>query len=105
MAMSTYSRRKRDRKYLAWIRTLPCVCCGTRYRVQAAHVGKHAGYRMCPDRETIPLCLTHHLWEGGKESHHRLGRKFWAFWKIDRDQTFTRLNAEYDLIVERKEAA
>jgi hypothetical protein len=100
-----YARRKRDLKYMAWIRTLRCVCCGTRYRIQAAHVGDHPAYRKGPDRETIPLCLKHHLWEGGKESYHRLGKRFWVFWNIDRLNLVAELNSTYDAIHQAKQAA
>lgn len=100
--MSKYSRRKRDRKFMAWIATLACLICGRR-PVEVAHLGPHAFGQKCPDRQTGPLCIWHH--REGPHSHHKLGKKFWEFWKIDREQIFSQQNAEYDRMVERKEAA
>ena len=108
-------------EYLSWLRTWPCfVClkqrgirvpesdwergcfrlaselsCGT---TQAAHVGLHGMGRKCPDRETMPLGEKHHLHAtagGGPESHHTLGKAFWKFHGIDRDETLALLHRLY----------
>ena len=54
----------KDANYLAWIRTQECVgpsiteCNG---RIEAHHVtGKGMGGWKQDDRDTVPLCLTHH---------------------------------------------
>lgn len=98
--MSKYSRRKRDRAYMAWIRKQRCICCGIRYRVEAAHVGDRALGQKCPDRETLPLCSLHH--RESKHSHHRIGKTFWAFWKLDRNALVGKFNQLYE---SRKEIA
>ena len=94
MKRSKYARRKRDLQYMAWIRTLPCICCGSRMLVEAVHVGDRSLGQKCPDSQTIPLCAFHH--RTGPYSHHRLGRKFWRFWNVDRDRLIARLIANYE---------
>lgn len=91
--------RVRDRKYLAWIHTLPCLICGLLEREQvtpteAAHVGLRGLMQKCSDRETIPLCAEHH--RTGAQSHHRAGRFFWSIWKLERANAIAVLNQEYD---------
>jgi Putative HNHc nuclease len=59
----------RSSAHLAFIRTLPCVCCGRTRGVQAAHVGSRGMGQKCSDLETIPLCDFHH------KEQHRIGLK------------------------------
>ena len=117
MRSATKKRTGKDPDYLDWIRTLPCVCCvglerflrlvaGTqtwldvaklienqRYPTEAAHVGQRGLSQKCPDRQAIPLCELHHT--RGRESHHRLQKKFWSFWFIDRDALIAELNSRF----------
>jgi len=65
-------------------------------RVEAAHVGEHGLGQKCSDRETVPLCATHH--RTGKDSHHVLGKKFWAHHGLNRDAIVKDLNRLYDEI-------
>jgi hypothetical protein len=74
---SKYARRARDRAYLVWIRSLPCLICGRRPS-EAAHLAARAFGQKCSDRETGPLCAWDHRL--GPHSHHALGRKFWQHW-------------------------
>ena len=61
----------RSWRYLAWIRTLPCVICGA--HAEAAHTGNDGGMSMKPsDYSAIPLCSDCHTQSA--ESYHRLGR-------------------------------
>ena len=92
--MSKYARRPRDRAYLTWIRSLPCFLCGTRFRVEAAHVGPRAFGQKCPDREVLPICRWDH--RIGPHSHHKLGRKFWMFWKLDKEQLIQKFNEQFE---------
>jgi hypothetical protein len=62
----------RDRRYLAWIRTLPCVVCGSTRRIEASHTGPHGLGQKSPDSSAIPLCYRHH--RTGPDSYHRLAR-------------------------------
>jgi len=54
----------RDSKYLAHVRTLPCLGCGRTEQVQAAHVGGLAAgkgwSRKVSDFRALPLCLDCH---------------------------------------------
>lgn len=55
-------KTKRDPKYLAYIRTLPCCVCGVRMGIVAHHesiLGKGVGLK-CSDYETLPLCRDCH---------------------------------------------
>ena len=63
----------RDPKYLAWIRTLPCLVCGSTWRIEASHTGPHGMAQKSPDRSCIPLCAKHH--RAANDSYHKLGPK------------------------------
>ena len=65
----------RDSEYLRWIRTLPCVVCGTTRYVEAAHTGPHGLGQKSADSTAVPLCPRHH--RTGNDSYHKLGiRRF-----------------------------
>jgi hypothetical protein len=79
--------RIEDRNHLAFIRRLPCVCCGTRRNVEAAHIrmgsalyGKRpAGMgEKSSDRFTVSLCARHH-----DEQHSMNEAAFWSALGID----------------------
>lgn len=60
----------RNWKYRAWIRTLPCLACGSTYEVEAAHTGADGGMRQkASDYSCIPLCSDCHT--QAPDSHHR----------------------------------
>src|SRR4029077_584023 len=65
------ARPVRNPKYLASIRTLPCLVCGARRGIEASHTGPHGLGQKSPDTSAIPLCITHH--RTGKDSYHKLG--------------------------------
>lgn len=88
-----YARRKRNIPYMLWIKTHPCICCGSRRMIEAAHVGDRAFGQKCPDDETVPLCIEDHT--QGKRSHHKMGRSFWVFWCIDRDKLIADFKEKY----------
>ena len=92
---SKYARRQRDLVYLAWIRSLPCLICGSR-PAEAAHVGTRAFGQKCSDRETFPLCAWDH--RVGPHSHHALGRQFWPHYRLDRAALIRGLNERYATI-------
>jgi hypothetical protein len=96
---------------------MPCVCCFVAYyrdgihthelseeqkrtqrvthgATEAAYVGKRGLSQKCPDREAIPLCKWHHT--EGPESPHRLGKRFWSVWGIDRDELVRQLQERYE---------
>jgi len=76
--------RRRDPAYLAWVRRQPCVICGTRRKVEAAHV--RAGYpdagwaptgmmQKPDDARCVPLCADHH--REGPDAQHRMSERAW----------------------------
>lgn len=72
----------RSSKYLAWIRSLPCVICRVTRNIEAAHTGPHGMSQKSPDISAIPLCAYHH--RTGPTSYHQLGsRKFQQVHKLD----------------------
>lgn len=95
--------RIHDKKYLAWIRRLPCAgkrqgpCYGP---IEAAHLRYsdadrrriNPGLQRKPsDRLTTPLCRTHHaLQHGGAE------RVFWEIVGIDPGELCAALGVAYD---------
>ncbi len=93
----------KDAKYLAWIRENICVVCrhwaigewmiGQTETTEAAHVGGRGLGQRCSDRETLPLCASHH--RTGKDSHHVLGRKFWEYHGLNRDAIIAELQRLY----------
>ena len=57
-----YLGRIEDRKYLDWVKTLPCVCCG-QTGVDPSHfngMNLSGGATKSPDYFAIPLCRLHH---------------------------------------------
>ena len=66
----------RSKKYLAFVRTLPCVVCGNP-ETQPHHVVGHGRSAMgtkCSDYETFPLCANHHT---GAHGIHTFGYAEW----------------------------
>lgn len=81
---------------MGWISTLGCIVCGSK-PVEVAHVGERAFGRKCSDRHTLPLCTYHHL--DTKLGHHgAIGRNFWQYWRVDRDDAIRGLNTMYALM-------
>ena len=89
---SRYRRpRQRAGTHLKWIRTLPCVICGRRGNIHAAHLraaspryGKLAvGIAQKPDDSwTTPLCIEHHIL-GETAQHRDQELSFWKQHEID----------------------
>lgn len=89
----------RDPKYLAWIRTLPCIVCSLvefwqESPTEAAHVGVRGLRQKSSDRATLPLCGYHH--RIGLFSHHRAGKNFWTIWKLDKEKLIAELRERYE---------
>jgi len=83
----------RNPKYLAWIRTQPCLVCGATRWIEAAHTGPHGLGQKSPDTSAVPLCAAHH--RTGKDSYHRLGpRKFGEVHNLDLAAIVRRLNVK-----------
>ncbi len=100
--------RERHRVYLQWIRTLPCVACGTEGKTtlgcHAAHVRyadaeagwKNPGLQSKPDdRRTLPLCPAHHV-DGPKAQHRANERGWWEALGIKPPQLCAALSVAFD---------
>src|ERR1043166_2168890 len=60
----------RDKKYLAWIRTWPCLVCRSSFEIEAAHTGDDGGMSLkSSDYSAIPLCSDCHT--QAARSYHR----------------------------------
>lgn len=60
----------RSWKYKAWIRSLPCCCCGSTRDVEAAHTGDDGGMsQKSSDYSCVPCCTDCHTM--APDSHHR----------------------------------
>jgi hypothetical protein len=83
----------RNREYLAWIRTLPCVVCGSERGIEASHTGPHGLGQKSSDYSAIPLCIKHH--RTGSDSYHKLGPwKFSELHSLDIPAIARRLNVK-----------
>lgn len=82
----TKQRRPRveNKDHLGFIRSLPCMICGTHANVQAAHIRarstlyrkRQAGTAEKPDDKwAVPLCAEHHLF--GDDAQHDFNELIW----------------------------
>jgi hypothetical protein len=93
------SRPVRNWRYLAWIRTLPCLVCGAKRGIEASHTGPHGLGQKSADLSAIPLCTRHH--RTGRDSYHKLGpRKFAELHNLDIPAIVLKLNAKPTMRVE-----
>ena len=86
-------RPVRSRHYLAFVRSWPCIACGTtrRYR-DAAHVGPHGISQKACDLSTIPACRVCH------RELHRLGPvRFQLKHGLDFAQAIESLHHAYEI--------
>jgi hypothetical protein len=65
----------RDYKYLAFLRKLCCVVCGSFWRVEAAHFGAHGMSSKASDYDALPLCRKCH--RTGPKAYHSMAP--WRF--------------------------
>jgi hypothetical protein len=92
----------RNPKYLGWIRTQPCLVCGSTRWIEAAHTGPHGLGQKSPDTSAVPLCANHH--RTGNDSYHRLGpRKFAEVHNLDLAAIVQRLNLKPVLRIQQGE--
>ena len=118
MRSATKLRTGKDPAYLAWLHELPCVVCiggmdrlmtwlrplqsapiRQSSRTEAAHCGDRGMSQKAPDRTAIPLCCEHH--REGRCSVHKMGKRFWEYWGIDRDALIAFLNERFDALKAR----
>lgn len=74
----------RNRDYLAFVRSLPCVVChvdpGERV-IESAHTGPHGLSQKASDYSAVPLCSPCH--RTNRDSNHALGKKWAEHHQID----------------------
>lgn len=96
--------RVRDNAYLAWVRRLPCVCCGSAARIEAAHIRASypsagwapTGMAQKPDDvRVVPLCSTCHR-EGPDAQHRSNERAWWSARGIDPPDLCAALRRAYE---------
>lgn len=83
----------RSQKYMAWVRTKPCVITGDEHNIVAHHVrlGNGGGTGLKPsDFRTVPLRADVHV-----ELHNVGEGKFWCNAAIDPDHLVLRHMMEY----------
>ena len=103
--MKTFFKEEipRDKKYLRWIGTLPCLICK---RPSIPHHQPKVGEcnrPRCSDYRTLPICSAHHI-DGGVPGfpgcYHGMGKiTGWAFWErygVDVELTIVSLNQRYN---------
>ena len=85
----------RDAAYLAWIREMPCIACGTGERSEAAHTGTDGGMsQKASDYSCVPLCAGCHTQAAG--AYHRIGKRaFEERHGLSFARTVERLNTEW----------
>lgn len=93
--------RKPDKPYLAWLHTRECAALFCRREspckgpITAHHAGDHGFGQKPPDSTAIPLCDAHHQ-NGPHAIHGKLGKNWWAFFRLDRDLLIADLQAEFE---------
>jgi len=84
----------RDSKYLAFIRTIPCLVCRHRGVVHAHHAETGGMGIKASDYTAIPLCVKHHT--SGSDAVHNLGTgKFITKFNINLPETYKKLYEMY----------
>ncbi len=106
---SAKSKGAKDPEYLTWLHRYACiVCMGGAIRtirgawptpVHAHHAGTRGMGQKASDRTAIPLCRVHHT--DGPTAAHVLGKGFWKYHNLDKDDLIRRLNELYDSLKEK----
>lgn len=111
MRSATKNRIGKDPAYIAWIHTQPCAVAGTQYEefcsghITAHHAGDHGSSQTAPDLTAIPLCVAHHLNGAGPYAiHGPLGKNWWTFHGINRDELISDFNVLFEAETGRGES-
>jgi hypothetical protein len=95
---ATKSRKGKDAAYLAFVHTQPCTIQGIGFPcdgpIEAHHAGQRGLSQKAPDATAIPLCRGHHL--TGRDSAHRLGKRFFDFHELDREEVLRDLWGKFE---------
>jgi len=87
--------------YWKWLGTQPCCVCAMKGLSQkspteVAHVGVRGIGQKCNGWDVLPFCGVEHHREG-KESHHKLGKRFWVVHRLERFEMIRRYQEAYIL--------
>lgn len=83
----------RNKKWLAFVRSLPCCVTGVRRRVEACHTGPHGLNQKAPDDMAIPLIKELH--RTGNYALDKIGRlRFEEHFHISIEDVLALLNAK-----------
>lgn len=104
-------KKIRDRAYLEFVRSLPCIICG-KVGVEAHHQAEkgHGTTGGKPgDERVLPVCVYHHSFGGTKQypgSIHGPGKltgwSFWEFHGVDIERYMKRIQAAFELVQGRR---
>ncbi len=84
----------RNSEYRAWVRTKPCLVCGSERGVEACHTGPHGLSMKSSDFQCIPLCYRHH--RTGNDALDKIGpRQFQQLHRVDVPAAVRELNFEW----------
>ncbi len=61
----------RNKRFLAFLRLFPCICCGSSRRIESAHFGPHGLSQKADDMDALPLCEVCH--RTGPKAYHKIG--------------------------------
>lgn len=87
----------RDEKYLSYIRTMPCVLCGTPHNIHAHHTETGGTGIKGSDMSAVPLCGRCH-----DEVHTKYGKKGFCSPEL-LEQLIERLQHNYLINVKKGE--
>lgn len=89
--------KKRDREFLAFIHTMPCILSGSSCSgpITAHHAGERGLMQRADDRTALPACYGHHLTR--KDSLHVLGKSFWSYHSLDKAALIAKYNVVFEL--------
>ena len=90
-------------RYRAWIRTFPCVVCGSARRIEAAHTGAHGLGQKSDSMKCLPLCERCH--RTGPQAYHRSAATFAEVHKLDIPNLIEQFNTLWDEKQRRRRAA
>jgi hypothetical protein len=89
----------RSTVYRAYIRSFPCLVCGTRFGVECCHVGPHGLGQKSSDKYSVPLCRRHH--RTGNDALDKIGRRrFEQLHNLDLNAIIAKLSAKPRLKLE-----
>lgn len=98
--------RIRDKHYLAWIHTQPCIVSGMIHIERSAHVEAHHVRRhgeQKNDYRTVPLLARfHRLTSGGELTVEHGKQRFEQAYGVNIEAEIARLNAKYEAEMLRK---